>query len=211
MIRIPRIIGEIGPPGCGKGTALKYVITPYCEKNNIPLVVVPMSSEIDAYLNIHTDIAPRVRMDMAMGRLVDDSVVIEVLKSCMPRLVPKERKEETLYVLDGMPRTMGQIEVCLHSACEIFEVAIADYTFVDFITPAYLCGYRAAKRDEGRVDDGKEEVYLTRCEEFGNKTKPAIHFLKQNANFMGYRFTEVDGRYLKSQPQLATSQIFGHK
>jgi adenylate kinase family enzyme len=106
---------------------------------------------------------------------------------------------------------MGQIETCLHRACEVFEVSIQDYTFVDFVTPQYLCGYRAAKRDEGRVDDGKEEVYLTRCEEFSNKTKPAIHFLEQNSHDMGYRFTKVDGRYLRSQPQLATSQIFGHR
>jgi adenylate kinase family enzyme len=205
-----RIIGEIGPPGCGKGTALKHVITPHCERHDIPLVVVPMSDEINSYLNEHPNIAPRVRADMSAGRLVEDAVVIEVLKRCMPKLVPSERKSETLYVLDGMPRTMGQIETCLHLACEIFEVSIKDYIFTNFITPSYLCGFRAAKRDEGRVDDGVEEVFMTRCEEFRNKTLAAIHFLEKNAGRMGYQFVEVDGRYLRSQPHLAASQIFGH-
>ncbi len=206
-----RIIGEIGPPGCGKGTALKHVISPYCEKHNIPLVVVPMSDAINSYLDVHPDLVSRVRADMRLGRLVEDQVVIAVLEQCMPKLIPTERADETLYVLDGMPRSMGQIETCLHRACEILKVEIKDYTFLNFITPSHLCGYRAAKRDEGRPDDGIEEVYLTRCEEFRSKTAPAIHFLEKNAKRIGYDFIEIDGRFLRSQPQLATSQIFGHK
>lgn len=207
---MPKIYGEIGPPGCGKGTALRSVIRPYCERHQIPLVVVPMSTEISAYLDEHHEIAQRVRTDMSLGRLVDDKVVIEVLKRCMPKIIPSERADEAVYVLDGMPRTMGQIETCLHGACKVFGVGLKDYMFLNFITPLELCGFRTANRkDDDRLEQPSEEVFMTRWDEFRSKTLPAVDFLRSNAERMGFGFLDINGRYLMSQPELAMSQIFG--
>lgn len=202
-----RVLAEIGPPGCGKGTTLKKVITPYCEKNCIPLVVIPMSQEISIFLEEHPSVAQRVKEDMRSGRLVEDSIVIEVLKRATERV---EKNDNGIYVLDGMPRSMGQIEACLHGVCNALSVSIQEYIFLDFITPPYLCGYRAAKRDEGREDDGDEQVFITRWSEFEQKTQPAIDYLKKNHHRLGFEFVEINGQYVKSQPELAESQIFGH-
>lgn len=202
-----RVIALIGPPGSGKGTTKKCVIGPYCEKHKIPLIVIPMSEEISLYLDENPGIAPRVRQDMAEGRLVEDNVVIEVLRRALKRI---KKLPNALYVLDGMPRTMGQFTTCFYEVLEALGIKPNEYLFANLKTPPWLWGFRAANRKEDRVDDGKEEVFIVRCGEFKHKTVPTIRHIKQNAKAIGCGFVNLNGQFILSQPQLATDQIFGH-
>jgi adenylate kinase family enzyme len=183
----------------------RHVIEPYCKTKGIPLVVIPMSEEIEVFLGENPSIAPQVRLDMKSGRLVEDKIVLEVLARALARV---EMTEESIYLLDGMPRTMGQIELCLYGVCNKFGVPVEDYTFLNFVTPEFLCGHRSAKRDEGREDDGEDAV-ITRWAEFKQKTAPAISYLETNAKQLGYGFIEVNGLYIRTQPELTTNLIFG--
>lgn len=203
-----KVIALIGAPGSGKGTTKKYVIQPYCDKHGIPLVVIPMSEEISLYLDENPDIAPSVRRDMDEGRLVADSIVIEVLRRALKRV---KKNPNAIYVLDGMPRTMGQFSACFYEVLDAFGVKPHEYLFVGLKTRAALCGFRAANRKDNRVDDGNEEVFMTRCDEHDHKTEPTIDHIKQNVEPIGYGYVELNGQYIRSQPQLATDQIFGHE
>jgi adenylate kinase family enzyme len=203
-----RVIALIGPPGSGKGTTKKYVIQPYCEKHGIPLIIIPMSEEISLYLDENAGIAPSVRQDMAEGRLVADKIVIEVLRRALKRI---KKLPNAIYVLDGMPRTMGQFTTCFYEVLEAFDIKPHEYLFANLKTPAWLWGFRAANRKEDRADDGNEEVFITRCGEFEHKTVPTINHIQQNAERVGYGYLELNGQFIRSQPQLATDQIFGHQ
>ncbi|MFM2383875.1 MAG: adenylate kinase [Candidatus Parcubacteria bacterium] len=194
-----------GPPGCGKGTILDCVIRPYCVAHSIPLIVFPVSAELQAYLDEQeNNKAAHIREMQKAGYLLPD----DIANMALARAVEKNKgsAEKTVYVIDGAPRTTGQIETSLIKVAETLSIPRNRRRVIRFTTRAHLCGFRA--RGRGREDD-TEESFQVRWSEFESKTRPALQFIEHQQESLGVRLMEVDGAGIRKSPELFKSVLFG--
>lgn len=205
------LLSLFGPPGCGKGTAIKHVIRPYCEKHNIPLVVFPVSMQIGKILDRQsTEVARHVRALQKAGYLVPDDIANEALRNAVADAVKDHNQVPTVFVTDGSPRRTGQIEEALVHTPEALGIKSGNSHLLRFTTLPALCGYRAANRlaDEAREDD-QEESFKVRWSEYMGATLPALHIIEHNAPNLGVTLKELDGGFIRSSPDLFQRLVFG--
>ena len=87
----------IGPPGVGKGTQAKYLVSHY---------VIPQISTGDilrANVQNNTELGTQAQSYMKSGELVPDTIILNMMKD---RLNEKDCMQG--YILDGFPRTIPQ-------------------------------------------------------------------------------------------------------
>jgi adenylate kinase len=105
----------LGPPGAGKGTqAERFARTRH----------VPRISTGDVLRQARTqdaDLERRARATMDAGRLVDDDVVIDIVRR---RLAQEDARGG--FVLDGFPRTLTQAEALDHLLDDRQPLVIVD-------------------------------------------------------------------------------------
>ena len=87
----------IGPPGGGKGTQAKKLVT----KFNIPQI--STGDMLREHVNDLTDLGKKTKIFMNNGELVPDSIILNMMKD---RLTQKDC--DNGYILDGFPRTIPQ-------------------------------------------------------------------------------------------------------
>jgi adenylate kinase len=89
----------LGPPGAGKGTQAAYITG----KFGIPQI--STGDMLRAAINAGNALGRAVRAVMSAGRLVPDSVVIELVRERL-----KQSDCAHGYLFDGFPRTVPQAE-----------------------------------------------------------------------------------------------------
>src|SRR5260221_2882385 len=94
------IIILLGPPGCGKGTQAKRL------SQELHIAHISTGELYRANIKIHTPLGIKAKHFIAEGKLVPDSLVLDML---FDRL--KEPDCASGYILDGVPRTVHQAEV----------------------------------------------------------------------------------------------------
>lgn len=101
----------IAPPGAGKGTQGTLIATHF----GIPHV---SSGELlREHVRRDTDLGRSVRDYLARGGLVPDDLVLEMVRLALVDV--KARDPSGGYVLDGVPRTMGQARVLYKIGLEL--------------------------------------------------------------------------------------------
>jgi adenylate kinase family enzyme len=198
------ILSLIGPPGCGKGTLFNYIVEPFCKRAGVRAISIPTSDEIRLYTDGHPEEADGIKRDMMAGRLVEDNISNQALKNGAMKVADALRAEEfnddCLFVLDGSPRTSGQINTSIFTVMNILNVAPSEYVTVFFSTPHWLCGHRT--RGRGRPDDVNEDAFITRWDEYFGKTQPAAKILKNSAKDLGIEYREIDGQLSRQSVNL---------
>ncbi len=200
-----RILELNGPPGAGKGTILRHVVEPYCQRNGIALVKLPVSDELRLYKDEHPEEAPQIAADMLAGRLVADNIVNAVFTNALRRV--EKPKGSALFVIDGAPRTSGQIQTSIIKPMEILGVTPENFLFTHLITPVHICGFRAALR---RREDDNEDTFVVRWDEWEGKTVPAIKTVVQNASRFGITVQEINGQFIIGSESLVEALLFGN-
>ncbi|MEI6042403.1 MAG: nucleoside monophosphate kinase [bacterium] len=199
-----------GPPGCGKGTLFKFIVEPFCRKAGVRAILIPTSDEIRLYRDEHPEESDGIMRDMKAGRLVEDGISNQALINGASKVIDGLRAEDfngdCLFVLDGSPRTLGQINTSVFTMMSILNVAPPEYMTVFFTTPHYLCGHRIHGR--GREDDLDEDAFITRWEQYFGKTEPAIKTLKNSAKDLGIEYREIDGQLSKKSVNLYQRILF---
>jgi adenylate kinase family enzyme len=198
-----------GPPGCGKGTVLDCVIRPFCEEKNIPLIVFPVSTELQAYLDEQENgAAAHIRAMQKEGYLLPDQIANTALMRAVDKVKGSatDPTARTIYVIDGSPRTTGQIETALIKAPNLLGIPAKRRRVIRFITRSHLCGFRA--RGRGREDD-TEESFQIRWSEFESKTRPSLQLIEHQQASLGVSMTEVDGAGIRKSPDLFKAILFG--
>ncbi len=89
----------LGPPGAGKGTQAKFI----SEKFAIPHI--STGDMLREEMAAHSDLGKRVEEVIKSGKLVEDSLMIEIVKDRLSR-----SDVEKGFILDGYPRTLSQAE-----------------------------------------------------------------------------------------------------
>jgi len=150
-----------GPPGAGKGTQSAKLIEKY------QLVHISTGDLFRMHISKETPLGKRVKQILADGKLVDDSVTIEMLEEEV-----QKNPQAKGFIFDGFPRTVPQAEALdafLAGKGESVNLVIKlDVTEEEI-------KHRIAERQKisGRADDDAEKL-IKRIDEYFTKT---IHVL----------------------------------
>ena len=169
---MPRVI-LMGPPGAGKGTQGEILATEWQVPRIAPGDI--FRSEIKQ----STELGLKVKSYSDSGRLVPDSVVIEVIESRL-----RQPDTQSGWLLDGFPRTVAQAEaldVLLDELNQPYDSVIN----LDVPDQFLIDRLKARAIDQGRADD-TEEVIKNRLEEYNAKTRPLL-------KFYGNKVKQIDG------------------
>ena len=178
----------LGPPGAGKGT-LAFMA--------VDILKVPHISTGDMFraaIANKTTLGLKVKEILDSGKLVDDSITIELVKE---RLAREDAQKG--YILDGFPRTIPQAE-----ALEVFSPTekVINFDLPDSVILERLggrqvcrgCGFNfhavAKKTSKAGVcdycgnevyvrDDDKPEAVQKRLNVYREQTTPLINFYRQ--------------------------------
>ncbi len=89
----------LGPPGAGKGTQAKFISKEF----TIPHI--STGDMLREEMSAHSELGKRVEEVIKSGKLVEDSLMIEIVKDRLSR-----SDVEKGFILDGYPRTLSQAE-----------------------------------------------------------------------------------------------------
>lgn len=182
----------LGPPGAGKGTQAKDLVTKY----GIPQI--STGDILRKNLADKTPLGLEAKGYMDKGELVPDSVVVGIVRERL-----KEPDCQKGYILDGFPRTVPQAEALDKALSgmgtpldKVLSIEVQDEELVKRLSGRRTCrscqaGYHVmfkAPKTEGKCDscggelyqrdDDKEEAIKNRLKVYQASTAPLIDYYK---------------------------------
>lgn len=152
-----------GPPGCGKGTQSKTLVS------GRGWVQLSTGDMLRAAKAAGTELGKRVSQIMDSGNLVSDEIVIELIEERLP-----EAEAAGGAIFDGFPRTVAQAEA-LDAALEKRGAQVDCVVQMTVNDDELLARLINRAKEEGRPDD-TEEVIRNRLEVYKNQTASLIPF-----------------------------------
>ncbi len=153
----------LGPPGAGKGTQAKLIVTQF------KIAHISTGDIMREAIAKSTPLGSQAKSFMDKGELVPDSIVIDLIKD---RLVQPDCAMG--FLLDGFPRTVAQAEaldkllVNLNkSLTHVVKLSVSDDVLVDRILRRGTIG--------GRSDDSLA-VIKNRLKVYNDQTKPVVDY-----------------------------------
>ena len=121
----------LGAPGAGKGTQAAIL----CKELNIPTI--STGNILRAAIKNGTPTGMKAKAFMDEGKLVPDEVIIGIINE-------RVAKEDCAngYILDGVPRTIGQAEAMEEAGIKfdnVVSMEIADETIIDRMSGRRVC------------------------------------------------------------------------
>lgn len=152
----------MGPPGAGKGTQAGGIAARY----GIPAV--SSGDLFRAHIKDQDPMGQKVSAIINRGEMVPDVITT----SMVFRAIVKPEVQRVGWLLDGYPRTLGQVEALDIAQREMGTKLDAVISLV--ADPDELVG-RMLKRalEQGRADDN-EDTIRRRIEVYGEETKPVL-------------------------------------
>ncbi len=180
----------LGPPGTGKGTIAKFI------EVRFGLAHISTGDLLREEVAEKTDIGTRIEPIMNAGQLVEDQIVIQLLRKRLSQLRKK-------FILDGFPRNLAQGEMLDPLLAElgikihlVLDIDSDQELIVKRLTSRRQCvkchriyGLDVPSKEEGRCDDcGSEtvlrgddrpEVVRKRLALYNEVTKPLSDFYEK--------------------------------
>ncbi len=150
----------LGPPGAGKGTQAAVV-----SKDNSYLHL-STGDLLRKEIELNSDLGNQVKDIMNKGQLVNDNLVLEIVKKNL-------HKNNKGWILDGYPRNLSQVDslnkvlINLNQPLEIvFYLDVPDEVLIKRLL------------SRGRKDDN-EKTIKTRLKIYKETTEPLIEYYKE--------------------------------
>ncbi|MFA7115639.1 MAG: adenylate kinase [Bacteroidales bacterium] len=166
-----------GPPGAGKGTQAKKIITKF---NYLHLSTGDL---LRGEIKKGSKLGKNAAFIIEQGNLVPDEIVADMIK----KQFEAHKNDVDGFLLDGFPRTKKQavmLDKILfemnQEVTQILSLHLDDKYIFDRIF------HRA--QIEGRKDDTKTEVIQNRIDTYHSKTEPLISYYKKQDKYF-----EIDG------------------
>jgi len=193
----------LGPPGAGKGTQADLL----CKEFNIPKI--STGDMLREAIANQTDLGKEVSSILDSGALVSDEIIGSLLEE---RLSNDDCASG--YLLDGVPRTLGQASILERMGIEftnVIEIKVDDEVIVNRMSGRrvhpqsgrnYHIDFNPPKK-EGLDDltnepliqreDDKPETVLKRLDVYHEETKPLSDFYKKVSDEGSLVYSSVDG------------------
>ena len=193
----------LGPPGAGKGTQADLL----CKEFNIPKI--STGDMLREAIANQTDLGKEVSSILDSGALVSDEIIGSLLDE---RLSNDDCASG--YLLDGVPRTLGQASILEKMGIEftnVIEIKVDDEVIVNRMSGRrvhpqsgrnYHIDFNPPKK-EGVDDltnepliqreDDKPETVLKRLDVYHEETKPLSDFYKKVSEGGSLVYSSVDG------------------
>lgn len=163
----------LGPPGSGKGTQAAFI------KNKLDVPHLSTGDILRKSVKDATDLGKIVDKIMSKGKLVPDTLVLDIIKE---RILEEDCKKG--FILDGYPRNISQAE-SLKDVLEEINMEIDHIIFLDVdfdILQSRIKTRAKENNEEIRVDD-TSEVLIKRLDEYKNQTAPLENYYNNYKNF----------------------------
>ena len=193
----------LGPPGAGKGTQADLL----CKEFNIPKI--STGDMLREAIANQTDLGKEVSSILDSGALVSDEIIGSLLEE---RLSNDDCANG--YLLDGVPRTLGQASILERMGIEftnVIEIKVDDEVIVNRMSGRrvhpnsgrnYHIDFNPPKK-EGIDDltnepliqreDDRPETVLKRLDVYHEETKPLSDFYKKVSDGGSLVYSSVDG------------------
>jgi len=189
----------LGPPGAGKGTQARQL------RRRWGIPHISTGAMLRDAVQAGSPLGRQVAVIMESGDLIDDSVIIEVVRERLHQ--PDTRSG---FLLDGFPRTVPQAEALDglldgRAPLLVVEVGLTEAEVVRRLASRLVCeecGTNAQDAGEGatchdcggrlvpRADD-REQVVLNRLEVYRKQTAPLVDYYTGRRTFL-----RIDGAQL---------------
>jgi adenylate kinase len=177
----------LGAPGSGKGTQAAILA------REIGVPSISTGEMLRDAVAAETDLGKKIEAIMSTGQLVDDETMEAVVRH---RLGQEDCKSG--FILDGFPRTLGQVEN-LDSILSEGGVELDAVVHISVPEPELI--RRALAR---RREDDQEEVISQRLEVYLDQTQPLIdHYRERDILQL------VDGDQLIEEVALSVASVLG--
>ena len=159
-----------GPPGAGKGTQSKYLVS------KLKNFQVSTGDILREEIKNNSEIGQQINNNMNEGKFVSDEIVNSLIEKLM--LDPQKRDK---LIFDGYPRSLSQaqyLDLLLNKSNQkidhIFFLNVNKDTIIE----------RVEKRKtlENRSDDNTDTI-LKRYDTYMETTRPVLDFYSKNPNF----------------------------
>ena len=193
----------LGPPGAGKGTQADLL----CKEFNIPKI--STGDMLREAIANQTDLGKEVSSILDSGALVSDEIIGSLLEE---RLSNDDCANG--YLLDGVPRTLGQASILERMGIEftnVIEIKVDDEVIVnrmsgrrvhpnsgrnyhiDFNPPIKEGIDDLTNEPLIQREDDKPETVLKRLDVYHEETKPLSDFYKKVSDGGSLVYSSVDG------------------
>ena len=159
-----------GPPGAGKGTQSKYLVS------KLKNFQVSTGDILREEIKNNSEIGQQINNNMNEGKFVSD----EIVNSLIEKLMLDPQKKDKL-IFDGYPRSLSQaqyLDLLLNKSNQkidhIFFLNVNKDTIIE----------RVEKRKtlENRSDDNTDTI-LKRYDTYMETTRPVLDYYSKNPNF----------------------------
>ena len=192
----------LGPPGAGKGTQAGR----FAQARQVPRI--STGDVLRQARQANPDLDKQARATMDAGRLVDDDVVIGIVRRRLAGLDAREG-----FVLDGFPRTLNQAEALDHLLDDrqplvVVDIEVPDTTLLERLQTRRICAKCGMPATAvlavcsacggpliARGDDDAR-VVRERLRVYEQESRPIVEFYRRRSTFRS-----VDG----DQPQDAVA------
>ena len=164
-----------GPPGAGKGTQAKYLVT---KLNGIQISTGEMLRQ---EIQKNSQIGKEIINDMNEGKFISDEIVNKIIKE-----VVFDSKNKGKLIFDGYPRSLSQaknLDLLLENSNQKIDFIF----FLNVKKDIIIKRIEKRKELEKRSDDNFATI-IKRYDTYMSTTKPVLDFYSKKNNFH-----EIDG------------------
>ena len=182
-----------GPPGAGKGTQSKYIVSKYNYHQ------LSTGELLRSEIKNKTEIGVQISSIMNSGKLVSDQIASDLIE----KFISKEKYKNRL-IFDGYPRNISQAEnlnIILNKYSQKLNVvlklsvsldlikkrisgrsvwSICGKIYNEFFNPAPVNADCCSKKYLQKRSDDTLEIAVTRYQTYEEKIKPVIDFYKKS-------------------------------
>ena len=159
-----------GPPGAGKGTQSKYLVS------KLKNFQVSTGDILREEIKNNTEIGQQITNNMNEGKFVSD----EIVNSLIEKLMHDPQKKDKL-IFDGYPRSLSQAQY-LDLLLDKSNQKIDHIFFLNVNKDTIIERVEKRKTLENRSDDNTDTI-LKRYDTYMETTRPVLDFYSKNPNF----------------------------
>ena len=159
-----------GPPGAGKGTQSKYLVS------KLKNFQVSTGDILREEIKNNSEIGQQITNNMNEGKFVSDDIVNSLIEKLM--LDPQKRDK---LIFDGYPRSLSQAQY-LDLLLDKSNQKIDHIFFLNVNKDTIIERVEKRKTLENRSDDNTDTI-LKRYDTYMETTRPVLDFYSKNPNF----------------------------